>query len=218
MAAVAAPAVATAQRILLSNISWDTYERLLADDPDRAVPRLTYDRGALEIVSPSPEHEEDADALRLVVVLATAARAIPIKRLGSTTFRRPDLRQGFEPDGSFYIQREAQVRGRRRIDLSADPPPDLVIEMDVSRSSLDKLPLFAGMGIPEVWRCDGDKVAIFALIAGTFREVPASVALPFLTSAVLTRFLLDSRTLLSSEWVAMVSDWARAQHPPDVRS
>ena len=205
------PVLADDIRVVLPHVSWESYERLLADDWDRNVPRLTYDRGVLEIVSPSPEHDEDADTLRLVVAIVAAALAVPIKRLGSTTYRRPDLERGFEPDGSFYIQHEARMRGRRTLDLVTDPPPDLIIEMDVSRSSIAKLALFAAMGIPEVWRGDGGRVTILALAGDGYREVAASRALPSLTGDILTRFLAESRTLDSTAWFDMVGGWARAQ-------
>lgn len=215
MTAIASPPVAADERAALSNVSWDTYERLLADDADRSVPRLTYDRGLLEIVSSSPEHEEDADALRIIVVLVAAALSIPIRRLGATTFRRPDLAQGFEADGSFYIQHEAQVRGKSRIDLTVDPPPDLVIEMVVTRSHIDKLPMLALFGVPEVWRGDGKRVAILALADRTYQEVEASLSLPGLTSATLTRFVREGRTRSTAEWVGLVTDWAQRQRDGD---
>ncbi len=211
MAAVANPPTSIVERAELRNVSWDTYDRLLADDPDRNLPRLTYDRGVLEIVSPSPEHEQDADALKLIVVIVSAALSVPVAWFGATTFRRPDLQQGFEADGSYYVQHEPRMRGRRQIDLLVDPPPDLVIEVDVSRSSRTKLLMFAEMGVPEVWRSDGGRVAILALTGGVYQESEASVAVPSLTAAVLTRFLNESRTLPSTEWFRAVSRWAAEQ-------
>ena len=136
---------------------------------------------------------------------------VPILSVGGTTYRRNDLERGFEPDASFYIQNEAQIRDRPEIDLSVDPPPDLVLEMEMSRSALDKLPLFASMGIPEVWRCDGQRVTILILEQDRYRESTISLALPVLTSDILTRFLAESRTVLSPDWFQAVSDWARGQ-------
>jgi Uma2 family endonuclease len=109
------------------------------------------------------------------------------------------------------IQDEERIRGKRQIDLTVDPPPDVVLEMEMSRSALDKLPLFASMGVPEVWRCDGQRVTILILEQDRYRESPSSLALPVLTSDVLTRFLAESRTALSPDWFQAVSDWARGQ-------
>ena len=157
------PRVVADERVVLPCVSWETYERLLADDEERRVPRMTYDQGVLELVTPSMPHEVDAATITRIVDIVAAILGIPIRSAGSTTFRRKDLERGFEPDASFYIQNEARIRGQREVDLTVDPPPDVVLEMEMSRSALDKLPLFASMGIPEVWRCDGQRVTILIL-------------------------------------------------------
>jgi Uma2 family endonuclease len=156
-------------------------------------------------------HEADASTLARVVDIAAAMLGVPILSAGSTTYRRDDLERGFEPDASFYVEHEADIRGRREIDLTVDPPPDIVLEMEMGRSALDKLELFASMGIPEVWRCDGERVTILILVEDGYRVATASRALPALTSEILTRFLAQSRTMLSPNWFQAVSGWARAQ-------
>jgi Uma2 family endonuclease len=197
------------ERVVLPCVSWETYERLLTDDEERRVPRMTYDQGVLELVTPSTPHEEDALVFAHLIFIVAANLSIPIRSVGSTTFRRKDLERGFEPDASFYVQNEERIRGKRQIDLTADPPPDIILEMEMSRSALDKLPLFASMGIPEVWRCDGQRVTILILEQNRYRESSNSLALPALTSEVLTRFLAESRTMLSPDWFEAVSEWAR---------
>jgi Uma2 family endonuclease len=184
--------------------------RLLADDAGRIVPRLTYDQGVLELVTPSMPHDESARTLSNFVVIASGPLGIPIRDVGSTTFRRDDLERAFEADGSFYIQHVPQLRNKRKVDLSTDPPPDLVIEMEFSRSALDKLRLFASMGIPEVWRCDGERVTFFLRGGDSYEESSYSKALPPLTSQVLTQFLQSSRTMLSTEWQKAIYAWAHA--------
>jgi Uma2 family endonuclease len=205
------PRLVADERVVLSCVSWETYERLLTDDEERRVPRMTYDQGVLELVTPSTPHEEDAATITRIVDIVAANLGIPIRSVGSTTFRRQDLERGFEPDASFYVQNEKRIRGQRDVDLTVDPPPDVVLEMEMSRSALDKLPLFASMGIPEVWRCDGQRVTIFILEQDRYRESSNSLALPVLTSDILTRFLAESRTALSPDWFQAVSDWARSQ-------
>lgn len=208
--AIAKPPVIGADAcVVLPHVAWDTYERLLADDKGRRIPRMTYDQGVLELVTPSMPLEEDAETIALLVQIVAANLGIPVRSAGSTTYRRKDLERGFEPDASFYIQNEERIRGQREVDLSIDPPPDLVLEMEMSRSALDKLALFASMGIPEVWRCDGHRVNIFVLDQHRYRESATSGVLPNLTSEVLTRFLDASRTMLSPEWFQVVTDWAR---------
>lgn len=203
--------VAADERVVLHHVSWDTYERLLADDEERRVPRLTYDQGVLELVTPSMPHEEDAGTIARIVEIVAAMLGVPIRSVASTTFGRKDLQRGFEPAASFYVQHEHRIRDQREVDLAVDPPPDLILEMEMTRSALNKLALFASMGIPEVWRCDGERVTIRVLEHRAYRESDTSLALPVLTSEILERFLADSRTMLSPDWFQAVSDWARAQ-------
>jgi Uma2 family endonuclease len=199
------------QRVVLHGVSWETYESLLADHVDRSVPHFTYDRGELEILSPSTTHEEDNRTLALLVEIVASELSIDVRNVGSMTFRRRELKQGFEPDTSFYIENEDRVRGRSQIELAVDPPPDLVIEMEVTRSAIPKLPLYANVGVPEVWRSDGERVVILRLVNGEYMESPVSEALPPLTSETLTEFLIASRSLRRSMWLRHVRDWARAQ-------
>ena len=205
------PMIAGDDCVVLPRVSWETYERLLADDEGRRVPRMTYDRGVLELVTPSKPHDMDGATITRIVDIVSAIFGIPVQSTSSTTYRSPDLERGFEADASFYIQNEARVRGRREADLQVDPPPDLVLEMEMSRSAVNMLELFAAMGVPEVWRCDGNRVSMFILDQGRYRETRASLALPELTCEVLTHFLAESRTMLSPDWFQKVSDWAREQ-------
>jgi Uma2 family endonuclease len=126
-----------------------------------------------------------------------------------TTFKRQDLLKGFEPDSCFYIQSTQHIRGKKRITLTQDPPPDLVIEIDLTNPSLDRFPIFARVGVPEVWRYDGTRVQIFKLTGEQYEEVGQSVALPLLTSTVVTQFLEDSMELESTAWLRRVREWAR---------
>ena len=196
------------QQIVLHDIAWDTYERLLSDHVDSSVPRFTYDHGELEILSPSTEHEEDNRTLALLVEIIALELSLDVRNVGSMTFKRQRLQQGFEPDSSFYIQNEPRVRGRRQIDLGIDPPPDLIIEIEITRSAIPKLPIYAAMNVPEVWRWDGERVIILLLADGDYTVASRSVALPLLTAAVLSRFLLESRSLKRTTWVQQIRDWA----------
>lgn len=197
------------QRVLLRNISWETYERLLDERGDSRVPRLAYDRGDLEIMSPSSEHESVAYFVALLVAVLAEEMRVNAYGVGSTTYRRGDIGRGFEPDASFYIRNEERIRGKPRIDLSADPPPDLVIEVDITSPSLDKFPIYARLGVHEVWRYDGTRATIFLLEEGEYVEAGESVALPSLTSDVLTHFVEESTSLGSTDWLRRVREWAR---------
>lgn len=205
-----APAVnVPVQHMVLERVSWKTYESLLADYVDSSVPHFTYDKGKLEIVSPTTSHEEDNRTLHRIVELVAEEWQIEFRNVGSMTFRRKDLQRGFEPDTSFYLQHEEQVRGRKQIKLSVDPPPDLVVEIEITNAAIDKLPIYAEVGVPEVWRFAGDRVTMLALADRRYHEIQTSLALPSLNSDVVTNFLRDSHTMRKIEWIRMVRAWAQ---------
>lgn len=196
-------------RVLLHNISWSTYEGLLRDRLDAASPRFTYDRGDLSIMVTSPHHEEINRTLSLLIELLAEEFGIESRAFGSTTYRRKDLQRGFEPDSCFYFRNEAQVRGKKSLDLSVDPPPDLVIEIDISNSSLNKLPIFAAFGVPEIWRFSGQELEILILERDEYIRRDRSKALPAVSAEVLTWFLQESGTG-RLEWIKNVRNWAKS--------
>jgi Uma2 family endonuclease len=197
------------QRVVLHNIGWNTYEHLLADHENNSAPRLTYDRGELEIMSPSPEHEKFNRRLAQFVLAVAEELGIEAEDLGSTTFRREDLERGFEPDSCFYIQNEEQVRGKDRIDLAVDPPPDLVIEIDITSPSFNKLPIYAQIGVSEVWRYDGERMTILYLEDSDYAETAESIVLPPVTSSVLTYYVEKCKTTRRTVWLKEVREWSR---------
>jgi Uma2 family endonuclease len=197
------------QRILLDNITWETYESLLQAHCDRSVPRFTYDRGQLEIMSPSIEHEELKDTVTLLVNTLAEEMGINTRSFGSATFRRADLQRGFEPDGCFYVQSVTRIQGRTELDLTVDPPPDLVIEIDLTSPSLPKFPIFAQLGVPEVWRADGSQMHIFCLEGGQYVAHAESSILIGITAEVITRFVRESYTLDRLTWLHRVRSWVQ---------
>jgi len=197
------------QRIILYNIGWDTYERLLRDHATTSAPRFAYDRGTLEIMSPLPEHERFNRAIQLLVPIVVEEMGAEVYSLGSTTFNREDLLRGFEPDSCFYLQNAARVRGKARIDLHVDPAPDLVVEIDITHPSLDKLPIYARLGVPEVWRYDGARLEILTLENDGYTTRSSSRALPAVTAAALTTLLLRSMGVGDIAWMRSVRAWAR---------
>src|SRR5215210_7276641 len=197
------------QRVLLRNISWETYERLLADNENNSAPRFTYDQRELEIMSPSPEHEKFNRRIAQLVLVVAEEMEVEAEDLGSTTFRRRDLERGFEPDSCFYIQNEEQVRGKNRIDLTVDPPPDLVIEIDITSPSFSKLPIYAQMGVPEVWRYDGDRMVVLVLEGSDYVAANESLVLPPVTSNALTDLVEKSKTTRRTIWMERARRWVR---------
>ena len=201
----------TEQRVIVRFVSWTTYEHLLADLSNQSSTRLTYDRGMLEIMCPLPEHEEWNRTIALLVEVLAEEMRIDVRNFGSTTFRRADLARGFEPDSCFYIQHEADISGKSTIDLTVDPPPDLVIEVDITSGSLDKFPIYAQVGVPEVWRYDGQRLRIYILTAERYVESETSLALPLLTSTRLSEALAQSKTLKRTALLRSFRTWVRQE-------
>jgi Uma2 family endonuclease len=199
------------QRVVLRNASWETYKRLLEERDESRVPRFHYDQGVLEIVSPSSLHDRVSRIIALLVELLAAELGLDVENAGSTTFKREDLGHGFEPDECFYFGDAARVREKNDIDLdSGDPPPDLVVEVDITHPSLEKLPIYARLSILEVWRYDGERLAILLLKDdGTYEEVAESAVLPSVSSEALTSLVREGLSLRRPDWVYKVREWAR---------
>ena len=158
-----------AEIIHLSGISWQTYETLRSELGNRRL-RLTYNRGTLEIMVPSPEHELNKKVIGRFVETLAEESDIQIYPLGSTTFQRPEL-SGAEPDECFYFRNIALVQGKKRLDLTVDPGPDLVIEIDITSSSPNRLQVYADLGVAEVWIYNGDLLTVKQLPPLNFRLV-----------------------------------------------
>src|SRR3954447_26703253 len=142
-------------RMTLDNISWDLYEDMLEAIGERPI-HMTYDRGRLEIVTVSQLHEKVKTAIARLLEAYADAMEIDMEGLGSTTFKRKDLLRGLEPDECYYVAHAADVAGKNKLDLKVDPPPDLAIEVEVEISPPDvaRVPIYAALGVPEVWRYD----------------------------------------------------------------
>jgi Uma2 family endonuclease len=143
-----APAAKT-QRVTLNGVSWQTYTQLLAELGDQRASRLAYDQGVLEITMPSDRHETHKKLLERMVETLTEELEQPAKSFGSTTLNREDLERGAEPDSCYYIQNVSQIEGRQ-VDLTTDPPPDLVIEVDISSPSSRWIDIYRQLGVPEI--------------------------------------------------------------------
>jgi Uma2 family endonuclease len=197
------------QRTLLRNVSWETYERLLADQGDAPSPRFTFDQGVLEIMSPSSEHERCKQTLSLLVDMLAEGLGVDIQNLGSTTFKRSELERGFEADVCFYVQNAERMHGKIHIDPAVDPAPDLVIEVEITSPVLNKLPIYAGFHVPEIWRYDGKRLVILHLRGDEYTEYSRSRAFPKASAADLSRLVQRSMSLRSREWLRELRSWVQ---------
>jgi Uma2 family endonuclease len=197
------------EMIHLSGISWQTYETLLEELRDRRL-RLTYNRGNLEIMAPSPEHERFKKVSGRFVETLAEELEIRIEPLGSTTFKHPEL-SGAEPDECFYIYNIDAVRGKNRLDLTDDPAPDLVVEIDITSSSQARLLVYADLGVAEVWIYDGESLVIKQLQDGTYITSQRSQFFRNLPIPEISRFLKQVGTIDYLELVKTFRSWVRSQ-------
>jgi Uma2 family endonuclease len=203
------PEVAEHQHLVLNDISWGFYERLLEEVGNSPI-RVTFDEGSIEIMSPLPKHEKWIYRIGRLVELLATDRGMIIEGFGSTTFRRADRKKGLEPDRCYYIQNAVRVRDMDVFDPSVHPPPDLAIEMEVTRRSLPRQPIYAALGVPELWRFDANQFAVILLGSdGTYKPSETSVAFPFLPMRPFAEFVKrmgteDQLNVLREfrEWVA----------------
>jgi Uma2 family endonuclease len=187
-------------------ISWQTYKTMLVDMGDRRSARLAYDRGVLEIRMPSDLHEAINRLLARIVGVLAEEFDLPLKEFGSVTLNRNDIKKGAEPDSSFYIQNADRIRGNT-INISVDPPPDLVIEIDITNSSMRSFAVYQQLGIPEIWRYANGSVKIFQLQDGNYLECEFSLTFTTISGAILDSFLRMSETENSTSIVRAVRKW-----------
>lgn len=165
-------------RNVMYGVSWKTYIEL-RDNPENYHLRMTYDRGTLEIMAPSPAHGRYANILGRIIDTWSEELDIPIVCLRDMTCQREDLDKGFEPDNCYYVQHEPEMWQKMEIDLMVDPPPDLAIEIEVTRSTAKKIEsIYAAFGVPEVWRFDGDKLQAYEFVEGGYQPRESSLAFP----------------------------------------
>lgn len=201
---------------LLQNQTWKDYELALAErDRLGRRYRITYDRGILEIMAISGSHAKWQAVIALLLAAFAMVRRIPISNFGPWTCKREELDRGLEPDWCYYIQNESRVRGRMNLDLETDPPPDLVVEVEVSRTVINRLDIFAALGVPEVWRYNGEHLTILLLGPdGQYAPAAASRALPTLPLDEFVRRLTAWGTTDETTWLNDWQEWARANVAP----
>jgi Uma2 family endonuclease len=211
MATIEAQALPVEQHFVLSGIDWPTYVVFSDQLGERRV-RVTYDRGVMELMTVSHEHEWSKTLLARFVEVLTEEADIDIASGGSMTWRREDLERGIEPDECYWVAHEPDIRGRMHIDLENDPPPDLMLEIEISRSFLDRLAICAAMRVPEVWRWDGESLRISILgHDGRYQESERSLAFPFLPIRDVERFLKMAGTMSETKLVRAFRTWVREQ-------
>lgn len=176
------------KRVALHGLTWQAYQQILHALPHSRAAHLTYDRGTLEIAMPLEDHEYASELMGLFIRILVGAMGLKLKSMRSTTLAREDLDRGAEPDNAYYIQNQPKVAGRT-VNLAQDPPPDLVVEVDISHTDIDKNRLYASMGVPEFWRYNGREWRIYQLQGGVYQDCDRSPTFPWVEKAYLYQFL-----------------------------
>ena len=180
------------KRSVLRGLSWDAYVQLMDELPQSRGSRLTYDNGILEITVPLEIHEFSGRLIERFITTLVELMGLRIKTMGSTTMKYPKLRKGAEPDNAYYIQNQPLVKGRD-VDFSQDPPPDLVVEIDISHTDIEKNAFYSSLGVLEFWRFDGKVWRIYQLFDRVYGEVEASPTFPKVPKERLYAFLKEAR-------------------------
>lgn len=215
------------QRFVLWCIGWDAYEKIVEALNEQHV-RTTYDRGDLELMSPLPIHELVKVWFGHFILALSLELDFAYQTMSQTTFRRRDRDRGLEPDDCYYLASLEKVADWATLNLDRDPPPDFVLEVDVTTSCLDRMGVYAGLSVPEVWRFDGDEWHIHLLDDdGTYQESSFSAALPYLPIPEITTLLSETIALADhrerfrtfTRWIRehllpLYQAWQQQQSPP----
>ncbi|MEL7039374.1 MAG: Uma2 family endonuclease [Cyanobacteria bacterium J06592_8] len=180
------------KRVSLNGLTWQAYQQILYALPQSRAARLTYDRGILEIAMPLEDHEFACELIGLFIRILVGEIGFKLKSMRSTTLDREDLNRGAEPDIAYYIQNQSRVAGRK-VNLAQDPPPDLVVEVDITHTDINKNQLYAAIGVPEFWRYDGQKWFVYQLQEDSYQECDRSPTFPWMEKEDLYRFLQQAQ-------------------------
>jgi Uma2 family endonuclease len=197
------------EHVYLPGVSYATYEALLEDIEGHRRLRVSYHHGEMEIMTLSQAHERAKTLVGRMIEALTEELGIPVMSCGSTTFKDEMKDCGLEPDECYYIQHEADVRGRK-IKLGDDPPPDLVVEVDITTSVVKRLPIYAALGFPEIWQYIGSEIVIHQLQpTGIYAITPQSLALPMVPVSKLVEHLERSDQTDETTWIRVFRQWIR---------
>ena len=198
------------QTVILENIDWGEFEAILEDLGESRGSRIAYDRGKLEIMTPLPEHEVNKEYIGDFLKVLLEELDIEFCPLGSTTFKNQAMFKGIEPDSCFYIENELAVRGKNRLDLTVDPPPDLALEIDITNRSHPEI--YQSLGVPELWRYQPHKLQILLLSNGKYVESSTSRNFPdFPLIEVIPQYLIQCRTEGRNKGIKAFRSWVKEQ-------
>ncbi|MDJ0660189.1 MAG: Uma2 family endonuclease [Crocosphaera sp.] len=201
----------TENRVILNNITWETFNQILKELGNKRVIRLAYDKEIVEIMTPFGQHEYSNRFIDNLILVIALELDLNIKTMGSLTLKKEIVKKGVEPDSCYYLSNEPLVRHKQDIRLDVDPPPDLVLEIDMSNSSLNKLPIYAALGVPEIWRYDGNQLIVFILNNYNYVRSDSSLTFPWLKIAELLPFIQQSLKEGETVTLKQFRQWIKQQ-------
>ncbi len=193
--------------LTLHDVTWPEYESLLEKVGAAVGLRISYNEGVMQVITLSPEHENYAEFIKRLVDRISYIFRLKILFFGSATMKKARRERGAEPDACFYIQSAGLLGHKSKIDFATDPPPDVVVEIDIYHQSLDKFPIYAALGVSEIWRYDGEVCTRHGLENGAYVVLETSKALPMLTGEVLTGFLNRLQTEDQYDTLLAFEEW-----------
>ncbi|OAB62802.1 hypothetical protein AY599_19385 [Leptolyngbya valderiana BDU 20041] len=198
------------QQLVMTDVTWQMYERILEEFGEKRSARINYSQGLLEIMVPLPEHEVSKVIIGDLIKALLEELNLEFWSLASTTFKNEAMQQGLEPDDCFYIEHEAAIRGKKRIDLTVDPPPDLAVEIDLtSRTRLDN---YEKLGVKELWRFDGEVLEISVLQEGKYIRSHQSFHFPMLAIAeIIPQYLERSKVEGRNQTMKAFRAWVKTE-------
>ena len=198
------------QRVVLQDITWQEFEGVLEELGEHRAARIAYENGLLEIMAPLPEHEDNKEIIGDLIKDLLEELDVEFRSLGHTTYKGEGMMKGIEPDQCFYIQNEPAIRGKKRLDLSIDPPPDLALEVDVT--SRTHRSIYAALKVSELWRFENGNLQINILRQDRYEESPESAIFPNLPlSEAIPRYLRESKIVGRNKALKAFRQWVKEQ-------
>lgn len=203
------PSSEALEHIVLYDVPWEAYEAILHAVGDRRL-RHSYDRGTLEIMSPLKRHDRAKKILSRLIEMMAYELKIEIQSIGSTTLRKQPKEKGLEPDECYYVAHEADVRDKEDYDPVRDPPPDLAVEVDVTNSSVSRMNIYSGLGVPEVWRMKGEEITFHRLGRnGQYSLIDHSQSFPLISPDILEGYLSQRFDVSENALIKKFLIWLR---------
>ena len=193
--------------LTLHGVSWEEYENLVRDVGKAPNLRIAYDQGRMQIMTLSFKHEYYAHIIEQMIGIIRFIFRTKVIFFGSATLKQQKWLKGAEPDACFYVQSTSIIGNKINLDLRIDPPPDVVLEVDIHHESLSRFHIYEGLGVPELWHYDEKKLTMYQLQEGLYEAIDTSIAFPVLTSEILTKFLTRSQSEGQNETLEAFENW-----------